>query len=171
MLPISPRGQDKIMDAEHWSSHWAHQLSLLKGLYYFFLFQFYLQSQIHYLTHLWGSWGLGNIKTWQWLFFKKDFIYLSETERERQRHRHRHRQREKQAPCREPNARLDPRTPGSWLEDLSQRQTLNHWATQALHGVLFKESTQARGTVVAGTWAKIKSQPTESPGTPTLAIF
>ena len=37
------------------------------------------------------------------------FIYSWETQRERQRHR----PREKQAPCREPDVRLDPRTPGS----------------------------------------------------------
>ena len=30
--------------------------------------------------------------------------------RERERERQRHRQREKQAPCREPDMRLDPRT-------------------------------------------------------------
>ena len=34
---------------------------------------------------------------------------MRDTEREKQRNR----QREKQAPCREPNARLDPRSPGS----------------------------------------------------------
>ena len=45
------------------------------------------------------------------IFLKKDFIYLfmRETERGRQRHR----QRQKQAPCREPEVGLDPRTPGS----------------------------------------------------------
>ena len=42
------------------------------------------------------------------LFFK-DFIYLFMRERERGRDR----QREKQAPCREPDAGLDPRSPGS----------------------------------------------------------
>ena len=35
-----------------------------------------------------------------------------ERERERERERHRHRQREKQAPCREPDAVLDPGSPG-----------------------------------------------------------
>ena len=47
-------------------------------------------------------------------FFFKDFIYFSmrDTERERQRHR----QREKQAPCGEPDAGLNPRTPGSQPE-------------------------------------------------------
>ena len=36
------------------------------------------------------------------------FIYSRETQKERQRHR----QREKQAPCGEPDAGLNPRTPG-----------------------------------------------------------
>ena len=35
--------------------------------------------------------------------------------RERERERQRHRQREKQAPCREPDVRLDLGTPGSHL--------------------------------------------------------
>ena len=34
-------------------------------------------------------------------------------DRERERERQRHRQREKQAPCREPDMGLDPRSPGS----------------------------------------------------------
>ena len=38
---------------------------------------------------------------------------MRDTERERERERQRHRQREKQAPCREPDVGLDPRTPGS----------------------------------------------------------
>ena len=40
-------------------------------------------------------------------FFFKDFIYLFIYERQR------HRQREKQAPCREPDVGLNPRSPGS----------------------------------------------------------
>ena len=35
-----------------------------------------------------------------------------ERERETERHRHRQREREKQARCREPDMRLDPRSPG-----------------------------------------------------------
>ena len=35
------------------------------------------------------------------------------THTERERERQRYRQREKQAPCREPDVGLDPRTPGS----------------------------------------------------------
>ena len=51
------------------------------------------------------------------LFFK-DFIYLfmRDTERDRERERGRDRQREKQAPCREPDVGLDPR---SWDQALS----------------------------------------------------
>ena len=44
--------------------------------------------------------------------FQNFFKDLSIHERERQRHR----QREKQAPCKEPDAALDPRTPGSCPE-------------------------------------------------------
>ena len=47
------------------------------------------------------------------IIVSKDFIYLfmRDPERERQRHR----QREKQAPCREPDAGLHPRTRGHGL--------------------------------------------------------
>ena len=60
------------------------------------------------------------------LFFLKDFIYLFERERERQRQRYR--QREKQAPCREPDVGLNPRSPGSypWLKAVP-----NRWAIGA----------------------------------------
>ena len=40
--------------------------------------------------------------------------------------RERHRQREKQAPCREPDAGLDPRTPGSHPEPKADAQPLSH---------------------------------------------
>ena len=41
---------------------------------------------------------------------------LSNKEEGPQRERQRHRQKEKQAPCREPDVGLDPRTPGSGPE-------------------------------------------------------
>ena len=47
---------------------------------------------------------------------------------ERERERQRHRQREKQAPCREPDAGLDPRSPGSHP---GLKAALNYWATRA----------------------------------------
>ena len=50
------------------------------------------------------------------------FIYSWETQREMQRHR----QREKQAPCREPDVGLDPRTPGSRPESKEDAQSLSH---------------------------------------------
>ena len=40
--------------------------------------------------------------------------------------RQRRRQREKQAPCREPNAGLDPGTPGSHPEPKADAQPLSH---------------------------------------------
>ena len=58
-------------------------------------------------------------------FFKKDFIYLfmKDTHRERQGHR----QKEKQAPCREPDVGLNPRTPqGSRPEPKADAQPLSH---------------------------------------------
>ena len=42
-------------------------------------------------------------------FFFKIYLFMRDTHTERQRHR----QREKQAPCREPDMGLDPRSPGS----------------------------------------------------------
>ena len=59
--------------------------------------------------------------------------------RDTQRERQRHRQREKQAPCREPDAGLDPRSqiPGSHPEPKADTQPLSHpgvlkrWVSQA----------------------------------------
>ena len=67
--------------------------------------------------HTWPGPALGAVRETaklQNFFFFLDFIYLfmRDPERERQRHR----QRGKQAPCGEPDAGLDPRTPGSLLE-------------------------------------------------------
>ena len=47
---------------------------------------------------------------------------MRNTERERQRHR----QREKQATCREPDVRLDLRTPESRPEPMADAQPLSH---------------------------------------------
>ena len=46
-------------------------------------------------------------------FFLKRSIYLFIHDRQRERERQKHRRREKQAPCGEPDAELDPGTPGS----------------------------------------------------------
>ena len=47
-------------------------------------------------------------------------------ERERERERQRHRRREKQAPCREPDMGLDPRTPGSCPGPKAGAKPLTH---------------------------------------------
>ena len=56
-------------------------------------------------------------------FLKKILFILRDTEREREGQRHR--QREKQAPCREPDMGLDPRTPGS-IMPWAEGRHLNH---------------------------------------------
>ena len=55
-------------------------------------------------------------------FFKIVFIYSWEAQRERQRHR----QREKQALCWDPDARFNPRTPGSRPEPKADAHPLSH---------------------------------------------
>ena len=45
---------------------------------------------------------------------------------ERERERQRHRRTEKQAPCREPDAGLDPRTPGSCPGPKAGAKSLSH---------------------------------------------
>ena len=47
---------------------------------------------------------------------------MKDTEREKQKHG----QREKQAPCREPDVGLDPRTPGSHPELKAEAQLLSY---------------------------------------------
>ena len=46
--------------------------------------------------------------------------------KDRERERQRHRQKEKQAPSREPDVGLDPRTPGSQPEPKADAQPLSH---------------------------------------------
>ena len=46
--------------------------------------------------------------------------------RDRERERERYRQRQKQAPCRQPDVGLDPRTPGSHPEPKVDIQPLSH---------------------------------------------
>ena len=54
-------------------------------------------------------------------FFLKNYLFIHE----RYRKRGRDRQREKQAPCREPDVELDPRTLGSQPEPKTDAQPLN----------------------------------------------
>ena len=56
------------------------------------------------------------------LFFLKIYLFMRNAEGGGQRHR----QREKQVPCREPDAGLDPRTPGSHPEPKADAQPLSH---------------------------------------------
>ena len=60
------------------------------------------------------------------LIFKRFYLFIQERQRQRERERQRHRQREKQAPYKEPNAGLDPRTLGSRPEPKADSQQLSH---------------------------------------------
>ena len=55
-------------------------------------------------------------------YFFTEFIYVFMRHTKRPKHR----QREKQAPCGEPDAGLDPRTPGSHPEPKADTQLLSH---------------------------------------------
>ena len=57
-----------------------------------------------------------------YIFFKDSILFTHEGHKERQRHR----RKEKQDPCRDPNAGLDPRTPGSGPERKTDTQPLSH---------------------------------------------
>ena len=58
-------------------------------------------------------------------YFFINILYLFIHKRHREKERQRHRQREKQAPCREPDVGLDPRSPGSGP---GPKAELNHGA-------------------------------------------
>uniref|UniRef100_A0A8C0Q1Y4 G protein-coupled receptor kinase n=1 Tax=Canis lupus familiaris TaxID=9615 RepID=A0A8C0Q1Y4_CANLF len=58
------------------------------------------------------------------LFFLRFYLFIHE--RHTQRERQRHRQREKQAPCRGPDVRLDPGTPGSHSGSKAGAKLMNH---------------------------------------------
>ena len=69
------------------------------------------------------AFGLLGASLFVCFFLKKIFIvFMKDTQRERQRHR----QRETQAPRREPDADLDPRTLGSHAEPKADTQPLSH---------------------------------------------
>ena len=61
-------------------------------------------------------------------FFKKYFILFLKDFIIHERHRERqiHRQREKQAPCRECDVELEPRSPGSQPDPRADAQPLSH---------------------------------------------
>ena len=61
---------------------------------------------------------------------------MKDTEIDRERERQRHRQREKQAPYKEPDVGLDPRSPGSHP---GLQAALNRCATGATRELAFKD--------------------------------
>uniref|UniRef100_A0A8P0SCB5 Refilin A n=1 Tax=Canis lupus familiaris TaxID=9615 RepID=A0A8P0SCB5_CANLF len=95
----------------------------------------------------WGAQGPGGcagVVFFFFFFFK--ILFMRDTHRERQRHR----QREKQAPCREPDVRLDPGTPGSRPGRKADTQPLSHPGAPGV-GFLMDPVEQApRGQARAG---------------------
>ena len=84
---------------------------------------FSLASRLDLVLHKrWETLALVPNFCGSFFFPPKIYLFLHERHRERQRHR----QREKQGPCREPDAGLDPRTPGSRLEPKADAQLLSH---------------------------------------------
>ena len=65
---------------------------------------------------------------------------MRDTHREKQKHR----QREKQAPHREPDAGLYPRTPGSQSEPKAEAQSLSHPGAPS---IIFKSDTCGRKVI------------------------
>ncbi|CAD7672022.1 unnamed protein product [Nyctereutes procyonoides] len=78
----------------------------------------------------------------------KSWKKLLETERKRERQRHR--QREKQAPCREPDVGLDPRSPGSgrpWAEDTGRGRSRLSAGSPKRDSILDPRITSSSGNV------------------------
>ena len=69
-----------------------------------------------------SCWGCPALYNFLFFFFKIYFIFIYDRHRERQRHR----RREKQAPCREPDAGLDPGTPGPRRGPKAGAEPLSH---------------------------------------------
>ena len=67
--------------------------------------------------------------------FLRLYLFMRETHTRTQRQRHR--QKEKQAPRREPDVGLDPRTPGSRPEPKADAQPLSHPAIPIM-GIIHK---------------------------------
>ena len=65
-----------------------------------------------------------------------------EREREREREGQRHRQREKQAPCRDPDVGLNPRTPGSRPGLKAGAKALSHPGIPDFIYLLFKRERE-----------------------------
>ena len=93
--------------------------------------------------------GLPWLVSFFFVFLK--IIYLFIHERHTQREGQRPRQREKQAPHREPDVGLDPRTPGSRPELKADAQPLSHPVPIACLFHVFGKGTNSSKTSVRST--------------------
>ena len=67
-----------------------------------------------------------NLFIYKYIYTYFIYLFMRDSERERERERQRHRQREKQAPCGEPDAGLDPGSPGSHPRLKASAKPLSH---------------------------------------------
>ena len=79
------------------------------------------------------------------MFFFKFHLFIYERQREKERERQRHRQSEKQAPHREPDVGLDPRSPGSHPGLKAGAKLLSHPGTPSHSGLKALSSFQIGG--------------------------
>ena len=87
-----------------------------KSIFMFAMFPFSISSKFNIL-----------------FFFLRFYLFIHERHRERQRHR----KREKQAPCREPNVGLNPRSPGSRPGPKAGAKPLSHSGIPKKHSLFF----------------------------------
>ena len=83
-----------------------------------------------------------------WIFFLNLFIPETHTHTQSQRHR----QREKQAPCREPNAGLDPGTLGSRPGPKAAAQPLSHSGIPRVWILEVPSRLESRSLVTTVDW-------------------
>ena len=95
--------------------------------------------------------------------FLRFYLFIHERHGERQRHR----QREKQAPCREPDAGLDPRTLGSRPELKVDTQPLSHPAAAHTDSLSNSRPEMKDGaSVCCSSWC-LHCRPSPPPRIPT----
>ena len=100
----------------------------------------------------------------EWLF-KKIYLFMRDTKRGRDR------QRKKQAPCREPDAELNLRTPGSCPGPKADAKLLSH--SRIPKGSDFEPKTSALTNKTSKKWPFLffSFSPSDSPKFPSLTIL
>ena len=80
---------------------------------------------------------------------------MRDRERKRERERQSYRKREKQAPCRESDVGLDPRTPGSRPEPKADPQSLSHLGVSTEGASSFRSPAGSRNREDGMDWKTV----------------